>query len=63
MSTHAAKVLVQELHVSVDYLQRDQLVVFRFYGHAEVETGVPKRSVYTRESTLLKETRASTDLL
>lgn len=38
--THAAEVLVQELHVSVDQLQRDQLVVLAFDGAAEIETGV-----------------------
>jgi hypothetical protein len=40
--THAAEVLVQELYVSVDQLQCDQLVVLAFDGAAEIETGVSK---------------------
>lgn len=38
--THAAEVLVQELYVSVDQLQCDQLIVLAFNGAAEIETGV-----------------------
>lgn len=38
--TYAAKVLVQELHVTVDQLQCDQLIVLTFDGAAEIETGV-----------------------
>lgn len=39
--THAAKVLVQELHEAMDDLQRDQLVVLLLNGTAEVQAGVP----------------------
>ena len=38
--TYAAKVFVQELHVSVDQLQCDELVVLALDGTAEVEAGV-----------------------
>lgn len=38
--THAAEVLVQELYVSVDQLQGDQLIVLAFDGAAEIETGI-----------------------
>ena len=38
--TYAAKVFVQELHVSVDQLQRDELIVLALDGTAEVEAGV-----------------------
>lgn len=38
--THAAKVLVQELYISVDQLQCDELVVLAFDGAAEIETGI-----------------------
>lgn len=38
--TYTAKVLVQELHISVDQLQCDQFVVLTFNGAAEIQTGV-----------------------
>lgn len=40
-STHAAKVLVQQLHISVDQLQGDEFIVLAFDGAAEVEAGIP----------------------
>ena len=41
MSTHRTEVLVEQLHVAVDDLKRQQLVVVGFDAAAEVETGVP----------------------
>ena len=38
--THAAEVLVEQLHVAVDDLQGDQLVVLLLDGTAEVQAGV-----------------------
>lgn len=38
--TYAAKVFVQQLHVSVDDLERDELVVLVLDGAAEVQAGV-----------------------
>ena len=38
--TYTAKVLVQELHIPVDQLQRDELIVLALDGTAEVEAGV-----------------------
>ena len=38
--TYAAKVFVQELHITVDELQRDELIVLALDGTAEVEAGV-----------------------
>lgn len=38
--TYAAKVFVQELHISVDQLQCDELIVLALDGTAEVEAGV-----------------------
>lgn len=38
--TYAAEVFVQELHVSVDQLQRDKLIVLALDGTAEVEAGI-----------------------
>ena len=39
--THTAEVFIQQLHVSVDDLQRDELVVLRLDCTAEVQTGIP----------------------
>lgn len=39
--TYAAKVFVQQLHVSVDDLQSDELIVLVLYGAAEVQAGIP----------------------
>lgn len=38
--THTAEVFVQQLHVSVDDLQCDELVVLVLYGTAEVQAGI-----------------------
>ena len=38
--TYAAEVFVQELHISVDQLQRDELIVLALDGAAEVEAGI-----------------------
>lgn len=40
METHTSKVFVQQLHVSVDDLQGDELVVLLLNGTAEVQAGV-----------------------
>lgn len=40
-ATHAAKVLVQELHEAMDDLQCDQFVVLLLNGTAKVQAGVP----------------------
>lgn len=37
--TYSAKVLVQELYISVDQLQYDQFIVLALDGAAEIETG------------------------
>lgn len=39
--SYAAKVFVQQLHISVDDLQRDELIVLVLYRAAEVQAGVP----------------------
>lgn len=39
--THAAEVLVEQLHVAVDELQSDEFIVLPLNGAAEVEAGVP----------------------
>lgn len=38
--TYTAEVFVQELHISVDQLQRDELIVLALDGAAEVEAGI-----------------------
>lgn len=38
--TYTAEVFVQELHVSMDQLQCDELIVLALDGTAEVEAGV-----------------------
>ena len=38
--THTAKVFIQQLHISVDDLQGDELIVLVLDGTAEVQTGV-----------------------
>lgn len=38
--THTAKVFIQQLHISVDDLQCDELIVLVLYGTAEIQTGV-----------------------
>ena len=38
--TYTAKVFIQQLHVSVDDLQCDELVVLVLYGTAEVKAGI-----------------------
>lgn len=38
--TYTAKVFIQQLHVSVDDLQCDELIVLVFYGTAEVKAGI-----------------------
>ena len=38
--TYAAEVFVQELHIPVDQLQRDKLIVLALDGTAEVEAGI-----------------------
>lgn len=38
--TYAAKVFVQELHISVDQFQGDELIVLALDGAAEVEAGI-----------------------
>ena len=43
-TTYTAKVLVQELHVAVQDLQGDELVVLRVNGTTEVEAGIPEGS-------------------
>lgn len=42
--TYAAKVFVQELHISMDQLQRDELIVLALDGAAEVEAGISEDS-------------------
>lgn len=41
--TYTTKVLVQQLHISVDHLKREQFVVGLLHAAAEVETSVPAR--------------------
>lgn len=43
-NTHISKVLVQQLHVSVQHFQGEQLVVVVVQTRAEVQTGVPAGS-------------------
>lgn len=38
--TYTAEVFVQELHIPVDQLQRDELIVLALNGTAEVEAGI-----------------------
>lgn len=38
--TYTAEVFIQQLHVSVDDLQCDELVVLVLYGTAEVKAGI-----------------------
>lgn len=38
--TYAAEVFVQQLHISVDQLQCDELIVLALDGAAEVEAGI-----------------------
>lgn len=38
--TYAAKVLVQQLHISVDDLQCDELIVLVLYCTAEIQAGI-----------------------
>lgn len=40
VETHTSKVFVQQLHVSVDDLEGDELVVLLLDGAAEVQAGV-----------------------
>lgn len=40
LQTYTSKVLVQQLHVSVDDLEGDELVVLLLDGTAEVQAGV-----------------------
>lgn len=38
--TYAAKVFVQQLHISVDDLQRDELIVLVLYCTAKIQAGI-----------------------
>lgn len=38
--TYAAKVFVQQLHISVDDLQRDELIVLVLHCTAEIQAGI-----------------------
>lgn len=44
VQTHTAEVFIQELHVSVDDFQCDELVVLVLYGTAEIQAGIPART-------------------
>ena len=39
-NTYTAKILIQQLHIAMDDLQGDQLVVLVLYGTAEIQAGV-----------------------
>ena len=39
--THTAKILIQELHVSVQYLQRYEFIVVLFNSNTEIEASIP----------------------
>ena len=41
--SYIAKVFVQHLHVSVQYLQGEQLIVLGLHPNTEVQTGIPGR--------------------
>ena len=63
MSTHRTEVLVEQLHVAVDDLKRQQFVVVGFDAAAEVETGVPTHAARAEDSRLNKvntQTKVST---
>lgn len=47
--THTAEVLIQQLHVAMNDLQGDQLVVLVLDGAAEIQTGVPVTSKHIGE--------------
>lgn len=40
VETHTSKVFVQQLHVSVDNLEGDELIVLLLDGAAEIQAGV-----------------------
>lgn len=40
IETYAAKVFVQQLHISVDDLQRDELIVLVLYCTAKIQAGI-----------------------
>ena len=41
IATHTAEVFVEQLHISVNDLQREQLIVSLVNGTAEVQGGIP----------------------
>lgn len=47
--THTAKVFIQQLNVSVDDLQRDELIVLLLDGAAEVQAGVSATEQHHRQ--------------
>lgn len=50
--TYTAKVLIQQLHIAMNDLQGDQLVVLVLDGTAEIQTGVSVKSKTRTKSDL-----------
>lgn len=60
-NTYTAKILIQQLHISVDDFQSDQFVVLVLYGTAEIQAGISKtghieQRVFLSSPVLLRRT-------
>lgn len=45
MVKYIAKVFVQQLHVAMNNLQAQQLILMVLYGQAEIQAGIPEEKV------------------
>lgn len=55
VQTHTAKVFIQKLHISVDDLQGDELIVLVLYCTTEVQAGISATQQAKQQTTAFKE--------